>query len=185
MSFTSDRQKSSTHHTVLFIDNQSEDLGSWSNRLQKCSSRYAVVTLSSAEGALVLLRHQRVDCVVLDLDVPQSSGFELLLALIPDRQHHRIPVIVFTHLQNPALHRMTLENGAHACLVKEATSVQDLDNVIQHAIVMLPANMNDAPPIHRGGPSSKRLENSDGKRNDGYALQLNDRLLDLSFGPGC
>ena len=146
MSFTLDRQKSSTHDTVLFIDNQSEDLGSWSNRLQKYSSRYAVVTLSSAEGALVFLRHQRVDCVVLDLDVPQSSGFELLLALIPDRQHRRIPVIVLTHLRNPALHRMTLENGAHACLVKEGTTVQDLDHAIQHGIVMLPANMNDGPP---------------------------------------
>ena len=146
MSFTSDRQRSSTHDTVLFIDDHSEDLGSWSNRLQKCSSRYAVVTVSSAEGALVFLRHQRVDCVVLDLDVPQSSGFELLLALIPDRQHPRIPVIVLTRVRNPALHRMTLENGAHACSVKEGTSPQDLDNAIQHGIVMIPATMNDGPP---------------------------------------
>jgi DNA-binding NarL/FixJ family response regulator len=154
MSFTSERQKSSTHDTVLFIENHSEDLGHWSSRLQKCSNRYACVTVSSAEGALVFLRHQRVDCVVLDLDVPQSSGFELLLTLIPDRQHPRIPVIVLTRLRNPALHRMTLENGAHACLVKEGTSPQDLDHAIQHGIVMIPANIDDGPPIHRGEEQS-------------------------------
>jgi hypothetical protein len=45
---------------------------------------------------------------------------------------------------------MTLENGAHACLVKAGTSPQDLDNAIQHGIAMIPANMNDGPPIHQG-----------------------------------
>ncbi len=146
------REQSSTHDTVLFVDDNSEDIDNWSNHLKNSSSHYAIVSVSSVEAALVLVRHQRVDCVVLDLDLPQSSGFVLLLALVPDRHRPRIPIVVLTRLRNPALHRMTVENGAHACLVKSETSAQDLDNAIQQAIVSISAKRNDGPPVYQIEP---------------------------------
>ena len=38
--------------------------------------------MSGQEG-LELLRHQEIDCVVLDLDLSGSSGFQFLLDLSP------------------------------------------------------------------------------------------------------
>ena len=74
-----------------------------------------------------------VDCVLLDLDMP-VSGFHALLELIPDRTRPPIAVIILTHLNHPNLFEMAKHNGAQACLLKQATSANDLDLAIQEAI---------------------------------------------------
>ena len=63
-----------------------------------------------------------------------ESGFHVLLQLVPDRHHPRIPVIVLTHLPHPNLFEMAKHNGAQDCLLKQSTSIQDLDQAIQQAI---------------------------------------------------
>ena len=64
-----------------------------------------------------------------------SSGFEVLLHLIPDRKLPGIAVVVLTRLRNPTLHQTVLHHGAQVCLVKQCTSARDLDDAIQKAIV--------------------------------------------------
>lgn len=84
--------------------------------------------------------HPKVDCVVLDLDMDDSSGFEVLLHLIPDRKRPEIAVVVLTRLKNPILQETVLHHGAQACLVKQCTSAGDLDGAIQKAIVSVAPN---------------------------------------------
>jgi CheY-like chemotaxis protein len=119
---------------VLLIDDNADDLTAWSSQLQRCAPQYFVLKADSVSSALERCKDQPIDCVVLDLDLPQSSGFELLFELVPDRNQPKVPVIILTRLRNPALHQMTLDNGAQACLVKAFTSPQDLDAAIQKAI---------------------------------------------------
>jgi DNA-binding NarL/FixJ family response regulator len=69
-----------------------------------------------------------------------SSGFEVLLHLIPDRKRPEIAVVVLTRLKNPILQETVLHHGAQACLVKQCTSARDLDGAIQKAIVSVPPN---------------------------------------------
>ena len=134
MPLTLSRQESASTTTVLFIDDNPDDLAVWAEGLETCPSHYSVLKATSEQAALVLFKDQHVDCVVLDLDLPQSSGFELLFQFVPDRDHPRIAVIILTRLRNPALHQMTLDNGAQAYLVKTGTSPQDLDRAIQQAL---------------------------------------------------
>ena len=94
--------------------------------------------MSSAAAGLDVCLANTVDCVVLDLDMPES-GFHVLLELIPDRQRPRIAVIVLTHLPHPNLFEMAKHNGAHACLLKQNTSVEDLQRAIQQAIAAVKA----------------------------------------------
>ena len=128
----SPRESAST--TVLFVDDNPEDLTVWADALATCSSRYSVLKVTSGEAALALFNDRHIDCVVLDLDLPQSSGFELLFQLVPRRDHPRVAVIILTRLRNPVLHQMSLDNGAQAYLVKPGTSAQDLDLAIQQAL---------------------------------------------------
>jgi DNA-binding NarL/FixJ family response regulator len=69
-----------------------------------------------------------------------SSGFEVLLSLIPDRQRTEIAVVVLTRLTNPTLHETVLYHGAQACLVKRFTSARDLNDAVQTAIVSVASN---------------------------------------------
>ena len=88
----------------------------------------------TVKSALDVCRDQKMDCVVLDLDMDDASGFEVLLALVPDRKQRQTAVVVLTRLVNPTLYKMAVECGAQACLVKQRTSPQLLDQAIETAI---------------------------------------------------
>jgi len=120
--------------TVLLIDDNPLDLESWSKKLKDCSANYVIAQCDGVTPALELCRHQKFDCVVLDLDLPNSSGFEVLFTLAPDRTRPEIPMVVLTRLVSPVLHRLVLDHGAHACLVKQRTSAQDLHDAVQSAM---------------------------------------------------
>ena len=120
--------------TVLLIEDDPEQLAFWSSALKNCSSHYSVLEAASGQEGLELLRHHQVDCVVLDLDLSSSSGFQFLLDVVPNRNRPEIAVLIFTRLQNPTLERMSLENGAQAYLIKQGSSADALDKAIQKAV---------------------------------------------------
>jgi CheY-like chemotaxis protein len=120
--------------TVLFIDDNLADLDFWSKGLRECSPAYATLTATDIKSGLHLYKSRKVDCVILDLDLPNESGFEALFTLVPNRSKPSIAVVVLTKLPYPNLHDLVLHNGAFACLHKQHTCVIDLDKVIQNAI---------------------------------------------------
>jgi len=124
--------------TILIIDDNEDDLRYWSDSLRRSGANFAVLESSSVAAGLNLCREKPVDCVILDLDMPES-GFHVLLELIPDRQRPQIAVIVLTHLPHPNLFEMAKHNGAQACLLKQNTSVEDLQRTIQQAIAAVKA----------------------------------------------
>jgi len=124
------------------IDDNPEDLESWSKRLGESSSQYSILKAQTVRAALDLCQYQKVDCVVLDLDMELSSGFEVLLRLIPDHKRPKVAVVVLTRLRNANLHETALYQGAQACLVKHLTSARDLNEAIQKAIVSVAPHAN-------------------------------------------
>ena len=128
--------------TVLLIDDNPEDLESWSKGLAESSSQYSILKAGTVKEGLNLCQDHKVDCVVLDLDMDDSSGFEVLLSLIPDPKRPEIAVVVLTRLKNPTLHETVLHHGAQACLVKQRTSAMDLSDAIQQAIVSVTPKRN-------------------------------------------
>lgn len=145
---------STTLTTVLFIDDNVEDLMFWCGALKNHSSHnYTVLDAPSGEAGLALCRSQRIDCVVLDLDMPES-GFYVLFDLIRDRTRPQIAVVILTHLPQPYLLEMARHNGAQACLVKKATSAQDLENAIRNAVAVVRSKdlTRAQVPPQRGAP---------------------------------
>jgi CheY-like chemotaxis protein len=123
--------------TVLFIDDDPAALEVWSERLSQCSATYSTLTATDIRAGLDLYRSQKVDCVVLDLDMPDGSGFEVMLSLIPDRRRPSIAVVVLTRLPYTNIHEMAMHNGAQACLVKQHSSANDLHTSVQNAIASI------------------------------------------------
>jgi CheY-like chemotaxis protein len=127
-----------TPATILIIDDNEDDLKYWADSLRRSSCQYTVFESSSATAGLDVCRKHPVDCVVVDLDMPES-GFHVLLELVPDRQRPQIAVIVLTHLPHPNLFEMAKHNGAQACLLKQNTSVQDLQRAIEQGMAVVKA----------------------------------------------
>lgn len=120
--------------TVLLIDDNFEQLDFWSKALRNYSNKYSVLTALDGEEGLELLRRHQVDCVLLELDLPNTSGFKFLFDIVPDRSRPEIAVIILTHLPHPNLAEMAVHNGAQACLVKQSISADALDQAIQKAM---------------------------------------------------
>ena len=122
-----------TRTTVLIIDDNYNDRKHWSNALRGPSFNYLVLEASDAEDGRKILQNQIVDCVLLDFDMP-LCGFFTLIELVPDLARPNIAVIMLTCLVHPVWSELTKQHGAQAWLVKQHTSVEDLDNAIHKAI---------------------------------------------------
>ena len=123
----------STCATVLIIDDNEQDLKYWSDTVKNFGSNYTVLNARDCESGLAICRERTVDCVLLDLDMPQS-GFNALLELVPTRQHPQIAVVIFTRLVHPTLAEIAKHNGALAYLIKQHTSAEELQTAIDRAV---------------------------------------------------
>jgi CheY-like chemotaxis protein len=119
--------------TVLLIDDNSEDRAYWSSSLKNPPFGFLVLEAACGESGFKLCQSQHVDCVVLDLEMPESGLFTLL-KLIPDPTRRRVPVVILTKLAQPSLIKLMKSMGAYECLVKEYCSPGNLADTIQQAI---------------------------------------------------
>jgi DNA-binding NarL/FixJ family response regulator len=75
--------------------------------------------------------------VVLELSLPDQSGFELLINLVPIASRPHVAVIVLTLMTYRGLWDLAKQNGAYVCLAKKFTSGEDLDKAIQRAVAFV------------------------------------------------
>lgn len=83
------------------------------------SSGAAVVSFPSAEKFLGSACHDGVGCLIVDINLPGMSGFDLYREL-PATQWRSVPVIFVTARADPdgRMRQRALQGGAHAFLCK-------------------------------------------------------------------
>jgi HAMP domain-containing protein/CheY-like chemotaxis protein/signal transduction histidine kinase len=86
----------------------------------------AVETAGSGEQALHALRMQPADCVVLDLRLPDMSGFEVLEQLSKDQALRDIPIVVYTGKELSPEEDARLHSIARSIVVKGVESPERL-----------------------------------------------------------
>jgi len=84
--------------TVFIIDDDADDRFFMEQALRSDSPTSLIYLADSGQQALDLLGqvHPAPDVILLDLNMPGLSGFEVLEWLKQSPQHHSIPVIVLT-----------------------------------------------------------------------------------------
>src|SRR3954463_7862128 len=83
-------------------------------------------TAGTGNGALTSLREQQYDCVVLDLRLPDMSGFEVLEEIKRDESLADVPVVVFTGRELSAEEDAQLHTMARSIVVKGVESPERL-----------------------------------------------------------
>jgi DNA-binding NarL/FixJ family response regulator len=120
--------------SVLLIDSSKKQRTYWANELRRCSSDYEVFEASDAQAGLDLCQSRRIDCVVLEISLPDQSGFKALVELVPLASKSHVAVVILTLPTHPGVWRLAKETGAYTCLAKEFTTGEDLDRAIQRAV---------------------------------------------------
>jgi FixJ family two-component response regulator len=92
-----------------------------------CSAGFEVETYATGAEFLHSVDDHEPDCVVLDLHMPEMSGFEVQGALA--QAHAGVPVVIITGHDTPEAHARALRLGAKAYLCKPVD-----DNALLSAI---------------------------------------------------
>jgi CheY-like chemotaxis protein/signal transduction histidine kinase/HAMP domain-containing protein len=85
-----------------------------------------IVTTDTGAGALSTLRENPCDCVVLDLRLPDMSGFEVLDSIRRDDSLSDVPVVVFTGRELSVEEDAELHTMARSIVVKGVESPERL-----------------------------------------------------------
>ncbi|MBJ6360177.1 response regulator [Paenibacillus sp. GCM10012307] len=81
---------------------------------------------STGSQALTLLEEQQFDCMVLDLGLPDISGFDLLDAIRSNEQIRDIPIIIYTGRELDKKEELQLKKYAGTIIIKDVKSPERL-----------------------------------------------------------
>ncbi|TML63834.1 MAG: response regulator, partial [Actinobacteria bacterium] len=85
-----------------------------------------VTAVGSSEAALAQLEGGRFDCMVLDLRLPDTTGFKLLEKVKRDERFRDLPIIVYTGKELTRREETRLRRYAETIIVKDASSPERL-----------------------------------------------------------
>lgn len=101
---------------ILIVDDERDLLEILSSRLE--SQHFDCVMAETAVEGLKMAAQSRPHLILLDLNLPQMSGFGFLREIKGDPKLCDVPVVVFTAVGNEDVAREAIELGASGFLVK-------------------------------------------------------------------
>jgi CheY-like chemotaxis protein len=107
-----------------------------------CHDDIEILNAGTGTDALATLREAAIDCVVLDLRLPDMSGFDVLDAMRRDALMADIPVVVFTGKELSAEEDTHLHSMARSIVVK---GVESPERLLDETALFLHRVVTDLP----------------------------------------
>ncbi len=128
-----------------------------------------IVMSGNGQEALAMLRTEPCDCVVLDLRLPDMSGFEVLDAIRADASICDVPVVVFTGRELSPEEDAQLHMMARSIVVK---GVESPERLLDETALFLHRVVTDLPASKQ--KMLERLNNSDEDLVNSTVLLVDD-----------
>ena len=100
---------------ILIVDDDKTNLSAAKNAL---SGTYKITAVTSGEQALRFLKNNVCDLILLDINMPEMDGFEVMERIKSDPEHANIPIIFLTADADPQTESRCLEAGAMDFIAK-------------------------------------------------------------------
>ncbi len=143
-----------TLHLLLIEDNPG-DIRLISNMLKSSSIRYELYTVPTLFEGAALIENQEISMVLLDLSLPDSTGFKTLTSFLqrcPDT-----PVIIMTGTNNELIGNQAIKAGAMDYLVKGQFDGKLLGRSIRYALHRVTNNQKIKATARELAISEKRF----------------------------
>jgi signal transduction histidine kinase/DNA-binding LacI/PurR family transcriptional regulator/AraC-like DNA-binding protein len=122
--------------TILIVDNEPNTLELHTRIVQSHSLSNRVLQARNGQEALDTLEHENIDLVLLDLQMPEMDGFEVLEKMRTRERTGQIPVIVVTGQMLTETEMARLNRGVASVLEK---GLFNLDETVAHISLALEA----------------------------------------------
>jgi PAS domain S-box-containing protein len=120
--------------TVLLIDDNATDREIFKRYLQQVGwFEYRFLECETGEEAKALLVRESPDCVLLDYQLPDADGLELLTEWTTQNFFQRFAVIMLTGEQKLDVAVQAMKAGASDYTVKGATTAEELSRTVRNA----------------------------------------------------
>ncbi len=133
-----------------------------------------ISTAASGAEALSQLAARHFDCVVLDLRLPDMSGFELLDRVQKDESLADLPIVVFTGRELSDPEQIELKRKAKSIVLK---GVQSPERLLDETALFLHRVVADLPPAKR--KMIETLHESDELLRDRKVLVVDDDIRNI------
>ena len=133
-----------------------------------------ITTADSGERALELLRSRRFDCVILDLKLPDISGFDLLSEIQLDEKMREVPIVVFTGREITVEEEAELRRRAKSIVLK---GVQSPERLLDETALFLHRVIANLPQNKQR--MIEKLHESDEPLRDRKVLVVDDDVRNI------
>jgi len=113
---TENSSQNSKHHSLLLVDDDPEILTLLQVKLK--GQPFKIFTAVEGETAMSIVRTERPDLIVLDVNLPGLSGLEICRALKADKNTQEIPIIMLSARGEEIDRVLGLEFGADDYVTK-------------------------------------------------------------------
>jgi CheY-like chemotaxis protein len=157
---------------LLVVEDDSAERMSVSALIEASDIR--ISTAESGARALELLRERKFDCVILDLKLPDISGFELLSEIQRDERLRDVPIVVFTGRDLTHEEEAELRQRAKSIVLK---GVQSPERLLDETALFLHRNVRDLPEAKQR--MIEKLHESDEPLRDRKVLVVDDDVRNI------
>ncbi|MAR56433.1 MAG: histidine kinase [Rickettsiales bacterium] len=157
---------------VLLVEDDKVQQASMTKLLQ--TGEVGAVAVGTAAECLDLLKDQTFDCMVLDLSLPDASGFSLLETLSNEDAYSFPPVIVYTGRDLSAKEEEQLRRYSRSIIIKGAKSPERL---LDEVTLFLHQVVADLPAEHQR--MLKKARNRDTILEDRHILVVEDDIRNV------
>jgi len=145
---------------ILFVDDDENVHAGLKRLLARHRKEWDISFASNAQEALEKFKRAALDTIVLDINMPGQSGFELLAELRQREEGRDIPIIMLTGMRDDDLKRRALNSGADDLLCK-------------------PVNREDLVARLKSMLRIKRFQDEMRNRNKQLNVQVHERSVQL------
>jgi len=114
---------------ILIIEDDTFLQGLVANKLQ--AEGFDVETASTGSQGLTNLGQNTYDIIILDLMLPDVSGFEILKQIRSRETNNKIPVLIFSNLSDDKDIKQGLDLGATDYLIKANFTLDELSDKVK------------------------------------------------------
>lgn len=120
---------------VLIVDDSPSDRSIFRRYLvQNNDQSFSFTEAESVGQAFEILSREMPHCILLDYDLPDGTGNELIAKLNEEHGKHNIPIVMLSGSGSIEIAVETMRLGAHDYLVKDRATAADLVRAIGNAI---------------------------------------------------
>ena len=158
---------------LLIIDDDPADREAYKRYLgQDVLHKYEFLESETLEDGLRTLLSEQPDCLLLDYQLPDGTGLELLEQLQEEAEHVPTPVVMLTGQGNHAIEAAVVQAGVQDYLVKDGFDSQALIRVVWYAI----ERHRMVEKLHRAKQEAQRLATHCSLTNLPNRYLVSDRL---------